>query len=248
MRLKIPERFVGVRVIGDVHGDTQAFAPLIEGGEKAKLFVIQLGDLVDRGPDSPGCLKLAFDMLARHTGLFILGNHDDKLRRALAPDSKVIRGKELTDTLAAIDADPDAVSFRSEIVRELEMAPLWLRFGSYLAVHGGFDPRMLLESDRASGAEELISKSVRNRALRGQARKRGEEVPLSMSGADYPERIYDWIDAVPEGMTVLIGHDAVSMEEIVTRKGALGGYVKFCDTGCGKGGKLSWVDIPRTDW
>ena len=45
--------------------------------------------------------------------------------------------------------------------------------------------------------------------------------------------------------TVLIGHDVVASDRVVERRGALGGCVLFCDTGSGRGGRLSFVDLPR---
>ncbi len=45
--------------------------------------VIFLGDLVDRGPDSPGVLRLSMGMVAAGTALAVPGNHEDKLLRAL---------------------------------------------------------------------------------------------------------------------------------------------------------------------
>ena len=44
---------------------------------------ILLGDLVDRGPDSPGVLRLAMDMVAAGTARCLQGNHDNRLLRAL---------------------------------------------------------------------------------------------------------------------------------------------------------------------
>jgi hypothetical protein len=45
---------------------------------------------------------------------------------------------------------------------------------------------------------------------------------------------------------VVIGHDVISTETIVERRGALGGRLLFCDTGCGRGGPLSFLDLPGT--
>ena len=47
---------------------------------------MQLGDLVDNGPDSAGTLRMMFDLVDAGRGLFILGNHDLKMARALSGD------------------------------------------------------------------------------------------------------------------------------------------------------------------
>jgi hypothetical protein len=52
---------------------------------------------------------------------------------------------------------------------------------------------------------------------------------------------------VPAEITVVIGHDVIATDQIVERRGALGGRVLFCDTGAGKSGKLSFIDVPISD-
>ncbi len=50
---------------------------------------IFLGDLVDRGPDTPGVLRLVMSMVEAGAALCVPGNHDIKLMRAL-------KGKQVT--------------------------------------------------------------------------------------------------------------------------------------------------------
>ena len=71
---------VPIRVVGDVHGDAKAFAYAVATDR----FVVQLGDLVDYGPDSATVLELMFRLIDEGRGLFLIGNHDFKLARALA--------------------------------------------------------------------------------------------------------------------------------------------------------------------
>ena len=44
---------VGLRVVGDVHGDIRAF----RAATATDRFVVQLGDLSDHGPDSAAVLR-----------------------------------------------------------------------------------------------------------------------------------------------------------------------------------------------
>ncbi|PJI53392.1 polynucleotide kinase-phosphatase, partial [Methylobacterium radiotolerans] len=86
--------------IGDVHGCLPELRDLLgalgyavaedlsvtpPAGRKA-VFV---GDLVDRGPDTPGVLRLVMGMVRAGTALCVPGNHDVKLLRAL-------QGKKVT--------------------------------------------------------------------------------------------------------------------------------------------------------
>ncbi len=60
----------------------------------------------------------------------------------------------------------------------------------------------------------------------------------------YPERVLRWVDRIPAGLTVYCGHDQRSTDgRPYVRHGAGGGTATFLDTGAGKGGHLSWIDL-----
>ena len=60
----------------------------------------------------------------------------------------------------------------------------------------------------------------------------------------YPERSIRWVDRIPPGLTVYCGHDRRSTNgRPYVRHGAHGGTAIFLDTGAGKGGHLSWIDL-----
>ncbi len=125
--------------------------------------------------------------------------------------------------------------------------PLPFGLGQHFFVHGSFSPMMLnyrLPDDMPTRREW---KKYTHLALRGETlnQAKDEAAPADING--HPVRVYSWIDEVPSGLTVFVGHEALSTEEIVERRGELGGRVYFCDTGCGKDGKLSWLDILRAD-
>jgi serine/threonine protein phosphatase 1 len=66
--------------IGDIHGYSQPLAALLAAIDPQPAdLMIPLGDFVDRGPDTPGAMKLLIE-LARHCQLApLLGNHDEML-------------------------------------------------------------------------------------------------------------------------------------------------------------------------
>src|SRR6202041_3834189 len=87
-----------IRVVGDVHGDANAFAY----AAATDRFVVQLGDLTDYGPDNAEALRIMFRLIDEGRGLFLLGNHDLKLARSLAGES--VRNEATLDaTLAQLD-------------------------------------------------------------------------------------------------------------------------------------------------
>ena len=217
----------GLRVIGDVHGDSKAFALAAE----TDYFIIQLGDLVDDGPDTTGALEIMFGLIAKNRGLFVLGNHEFKLLRALRGDA-VAKPPYLLKTISELSP---ALSIQAQA--EILQAPAWIRHDDIIFVHGGFHPAMLFEPPPhlAGGRPGALLA----RAIYGQTTGR-------VTGAGRPERLIAWVDEIPEHITVYCGHDRRSADgRPYIKTGAKGGKAVFLDTGAGKGGHLSWIDIPN---
>lgn len=228
--------FAGLRVVGDVHGDAAAFAHAVAGAEAARLFVVQLGDLTDHGPDSAAALRLMFGLLDAGRGRFLLGNHDHKLRRALAGEQVRLSADGLGRTLRELDAAPDGALLRARAIEEIGRAPAWLRLGAWVFVHAAWHPRMA-DGPPPPDAGTRRPDSVLSRALFGQVTGR-------MQPDGYPERIHDWVDRIPPGLTLYCGHDRRSRDgRPFVQEGAMGGRAVFLDTGAGKGGHLSWIDL-----
>jgi protein phosphatase len=215
-----------VRVVGDVHGDATGFAYAVATDR----FIVQLGDLADHGPDSAATLRMMFDLVEGQRGLFILGNHDLKLARVLSGDH--VRAEPVVQ--ATIKQMDDALKERT--LRLVSEAPAWARHGSALFVHGGFHTEMLEHPSPMHGLDRPHGPMAR--ALYGEPTGR-------MQADGYPERSLRWVDRIPEGMTVYCGHDRRSHDgRPYVRHGLLGGTAVFLDTGAGKGGHLSWIDLP----
>jgi protein phosphatase len=214
-----------LRVVGDVHGDARAFALAVQTDR----FVVQLGDLADGGEDSAGVLRTALDLLEGGRGLFLLGNHDHKLARLLS-GREVRTDAALRATVAQLDAE-----LRLRVLAAITRAPAWLRRGPAFFVHGGFHTAMLHHAPPPFGGKV---EGPLARALFGQTT--GQRRPDG-----FPERVLGWVDRIPAGLTVYCGHDNRSPDgRPWTVRGTAGGTAVFLDTGAGKGGHLSWIDLP----
>ena len=214
-----------IRVVGDVHGDAVAFGY----AAATDRFVVQLGDLTDYGPDNAGTLRIMFRLIDEGRGLFLLGNHDLKLARFLA-GQPVRNEATLAATLAQLDDD-----LRRRIVIEVASAPAWVQRKGAVFVHGGFHTAMLEAPAPDHGLQRAHGALAR--ALYGEPTGR-----IQPDG--YPERSLRWVDRIPSGITVYCGHDRRSTDgRPYIRRGAAGGSAVFLDTGAGKGGHLSWIDL-----
>jgi hypothetical protein len=215
-----------VRVVGDVHGDAAGFAYAIATDR----FIVQLGDLVDHGPDSARAMRMMFDLVEAGRGLFILGNHDLKLARVLSGEH-VRADAAVMATIGQLDD-----TLKQQAMHYIALAPAWVLDKASLFVHGGFHTTMLEQPAPENGLQR--PQGAVARALYGEPTGR-------MQPDGYPERSLRWVDRIPAGLTVYCGHDRRSSDgRPYIRHGVLGGKAVFLDTGAGKGGHLSWIDLP----
>ncbi len=218
-------------VIGDVHGCLRELTELLTAlgyavttddavhpdGRRA-LF---LGDLVDRGPDSPGVLRLVMGMVAAGHALAVPGNHENKLVRALR-GNQVTVSHGLERTLAQLDAEPP--EFRRAV------ADFCYGLVSHYVLDGG---RLVVA--HAGLAEKLQGRSsarVRDFALYGDTTGETDEYGL-------PVR-YPWATDYRGRATVLYGHTPVPEPEWVNNTLCL-------DTGCVFGGRLTALRWPERE-
>ncbi len=127
-------------IIGDVHGCRAELEALLErlgyaidrddlgrpvmAAHHEGRMALFVGDLVDRGPDTPGVLRLVMGMVAGGTAMCVAGNHEDKLLRAL--NGRRVQVKHgLGESLAQLGECPD--EFRTDVVALPRRAHLALR-------------------------------------------------------------------------------------------------------------------------
>ena len=98
--------------------------------------VVFVGDLVDRGPDTPGVLRLVMGMVAGGDALCVSGNHEAKLLRALR-GRKVQVSHGLAETLAQLEQEPD--DFRAGVPAFLDslISHYVLDDGDLVVAHAG---------------------------------------------------------------------------------------------------------------
>ncbi|WP_069167496.1 polynucleotide kinase-phosphatase, partial [Nocardia altamirensis] len=222
-------------VIGDVHGCRAELETLLgelgygidrdDAGRavgarhpdgRAAVFV---GDLVDRGPDTPGVLRLVMGMVAAGTALCVTGNHENKLVRAL--DGKQVRvAHGLAESLAQL-GDEDEIFRKAahEFCRGL-VSHYVLDGGNLVVAHAGLKEEY---HGRASGR-------VRSFAMYGESTGETDEYGL-------PVR-YPWANDYRGRATVLYGHTPVLDLQWVNNTLCL-------DTGVVFGGRLSALRYPE---
>jgi protein phosphatase len=121
----------------DDRGD-RAVTVVSRQGRKA-IFV---GDLVDRGPNSPDTLRIAMSMTAAGTAYAVQGNHDRKLERWLS-GRKVTIAHGLQQTIDQLEGQDR--SFREALPKFLVglRSHFWLDGGRLAVAHAGLKEEMI---------------------------------------------------------------------------------------------------------
>ncbi|YCM42342.1 polynucleotide kinase-phosphatase [Verrucomicrobiaceae bacterium 227] len=216
-------------IIGDVHGCYDELRTLlakldyqIEGNvarhpERTLVFV---GDLIDRGPDSPKVLRLVMESVAAGTAYCVPGNHDAKLLRHLN-GKKVALTHGLDLTVDQLEKDPidqrDLCDFLHSLVSHLVFDG-----GRLVVAHAGIKEEMI---GRGSGA-------IREMCLYGDTTGEKDEY-------GFPVRL-DWSADYRGRALVVYGHTPVGVPRWLNRTVNI-------DTGCVFGGELSALRYPENE-
>ncbi len=218
-------------IIGDVHGCREELGALltelgyavtadgaVHPGGRTAVFV---GDLVDRGPDSPGVLRLVMGMVKAGTAICVPGNHEQKLARKLnGRNVQLTHG--LPETLEQLAREP------AEFVQEVRtfidglVSHYVLDGGNLVVAHAGLKEAY---QGRASGR-------VRSFALYGETTGETDEYGL-------PVR-YPWARDYRGSAAVVYGHVPTPEPEWINNTICL-------DTGCVFGGKLTALRWPSRE-
>ena len=150
-----------VYVVGDVHGHLATFRALIHRlNLSADDRVVCLGDMIDRGPDSAGVVRLIRD---DERIICIKGNHEHMALQSITEDGRVElwqpwmkRGGKSCWASYVVQAEGDLYQAKRDFLsdmRWIDKLPTQIVLDNFRLVHAGYDPRMALDSQ---GDKELL--------------------------------------------------------------------------------------------
>ena len=217
-------------VFGDIHSDYISYTKAHDYAVEHGLFFMSLGDLVDRGNKPFEVVEAHSRNVANGTAGFTIGNHDNKFYR-YANGAKVQFSRDGKETFEHVGEERRAEFLRmyAEMIETPIFSGLFHKFDDFTLVHAASHPAIWENPNK-------FGKSATSRALVG-------ETTGEMGHDGYPVRLYNWVEEVPTGKTVIVGHDRMPYDRVIEsplhRQNANGGKVIFMDTGCGKGGFLT---------
>lgn len=217
-------------IIGDIHGCSSELETLlgrlgyVDGAHPDGRTAVFVGDLVDRGPDSPGVLRRVMGMVSAGHALCVPGNHENKLGRYLK-GRKVQHTHGLAETIEQLDREDEKDPAFRERVREFIdglVSHYVLDGGSLVVCHAGLPEKY---HGRTSGR-------VRSHALYGDTTGETDEFGL-------PVR-YPWAEEYRGRAAVVYGHTPVPRTSWVNNTICL-------DTGAVFGGKMTALRWPERE-
>ncbi|WP_046779568.1 polynucleotide kinase-phosphatase [Streptomyces yangpuensis] len=214
-------------IVGDIHGCSSELETLLtklgyeDGVHPEGRTAVFVGDLVDRGPDSPGVLRRVMGMVKSGNALCVPGNHENKLGRYLK-GSKVQQTHGLAETIEQLSHEPpEFVEEVREFIRGL-VSHYVLDGGKLVVCHAGLPEKY---HGRTSGR-------VRSHALYGETTGETDEFGL-------PVR-YPWAEDYRGKAVVVYGHTPVPDTAWINNTICL-------DTGAVFGGRMTALRWPERE-
>ena len=182
---------------------------------------IFLGDLVDRGPNTPAVLHLVMHMRAAGAALCVPGNHDVKLLRKLCgKDVRITHG--LAETLAQLAPEPPEFIEAVKAFLDDLVSHYVLDDGRLVVAHAGMKERF----------QGRASREVREFALYGETTGESDAFGLPIR--------YNWAADYRGRAMVVYGHTPVPDPEWLNNTINI-------DTGCVFGGRLTALRYPERE-
>ncbi|MGW1761736.1 polynucleotide kinase-phosphatase [Streptomyces mirabilis] len=214
-------------IIGDIHGCASELETLlgklgyVDGAHPQGRTAVFVGDLVDRGPDTPGVLRRVMSMVAAGDALCVPGNHENKLGRYLK-GRKVQHSHGLAETIEQLDGESEEFHARVREFVDGLVSHYVLDGGRLVVCHAGLPEKY---HGRTSGR-------VRSHALYGDTTGETDEFGL-------PVR-YPWAEDYRGRAAVVYGHTPVPTATWLNNTICL-------DTGAVFGGKLTALRWPERE-
>lgn len=213
--------------IGDIQGCREELEKLLAllKFDPSRDDLEPVGDLVNRGPDSLGTLRLLKSLGAGG----VLGNHDLHLLAARRGD----RSLKTLDTLGPVLKAPDC----DELLAWLRAKPFVKTWPDVILVHAGLSPAWVTPSAALAGLDPEVAHPRIDIATRVRWCDAKGEVPPSEDDPPKEPGFKPWFDHLKGRFreTIVFGHWA--RLGLVNRIGFRG-----LDTGCVWGGRLTaWI-------
>jgi hypothetical protein len=196
-------------IVGDVHGEIEPLRQLLDqlgynqgGGHPENRRLVFVGDLGDRGPDSPAVGELVMSLVEQDLAQCILGNHELNLLRGDHKDGDAwfrdpnreeqLEGGEFVHSRVAPE------EFKGRYLRKfLASLPLALERSDLRVVHAAWMPGEIATLRFAHGSaievyqeyETLTNKLIHMEGLKERADREEADLGASTGGPEFDSTV-----------------------------------------------------------
>ena len=193
-------------VVGDVHGELDALHALLahlgydaDGGHPDGRHLVFVGDLCDRGPDSPGVIALVQRLVESGRALATLGNHEVNLLRGDRKDGNDWFWSEGSSRDAKYEPRAHLPPERRDaVIAFLRTLPLALERADLRVVHAAWDLASIARLRAADPALSRVEHFLRWESdAEALISARGIGAAARIEYDEYRERLVDPAQPVP---------------------------------------------------
>ncbi|MFW6328491.1 MAG: metallophosphoesterase [Alkalispirochaetaceae bacterium] len=170
-------------IVGDVHGRLDSLEALLEDiradaeGRNSGFFIVFVGDLVDRGPDSAGVIRRVRELVEQQMAASVLGNHDEMFLQTVSlarpdllpegsqsvadlPEAMMLRhwlsqgGRETLESYRQDPSTPASWHFPEGDIPFLEGLPLYWENEQVVVTHALPSREMLFRARKPGGSSD----------------------------------------------------------------------------------------------
>jgi len=264
-----------IDIVGDVHGEIEALFALLErlgydgrGRHPCRRRLVFVGDLTDRGPDSPAVVRLVESLVESGRAQCVLGNHDLNLLLGLRKfDNDWFYGQPFHSGGVLVPQVLADEPTRKRVLDFFASLPIALEGEGLGVVHAHWDGAMIDLARKAESSvslyeshrrriDDLIATQLMDKVDRELAQQNLNPVKLLTSGPEeraaepleeggkvrYERRVHWWRSYAGE-ITCVFGHYSQPFSEPRAARA-------ICvDYGVGRRSQVrlgrTWIDTPR---
>lgn len=223
----LPNKHSRLVFVGDVHGCRQELEHLLDkvAFDHKRDHLVLVGDMIAKGPDSPGVIKLAQKLGAS----CVRGNWEDKVLLSVAEAEQSRSGPALDESHGDYKLRSLAKKFTKSELSFMQQCPVILRvgtvpnLGALVAVHAGLVPDTPLKHQDPFHVMNMRTIDLKTRI----PSSKHDGTPWETFWNHRQKKLHDH-----ERTTVIYGHNrkrGLNIQE----------YTYGLDTGCVSGGRLT---------
>ena len=210
-------------IVSDIHGCIDEFKELLDkvNYQHGKDHLISVGDMIDRGSDSCGVVRL----IKKLGATVVMGNHEEKFLRWYKHETR--KSSYYNNPIETL---PHYLEFTHEEYEYMKSFPIYYQFDNFIIVHAALRPNIELK-------EQNVNEMIRMRYISPEGDYLDFKKSLKMENKIF------WTEKWKGPKNVIYGHMVHTFDQPRIDEPVSNVFCYGIDTGCCFGGKLTGMII-----